>query len=285
MFVMDYIKLMRPYQWYKNLVVFLALFFSGMMLELDAVLMTIFGFILLSCVSSANYALNDAFDAASDRLHPEKKKRPIASGKIKVHMGILFGVLLLSASLIIALGLSLEFAFLLLVFFALTLAYSLGLKDEPYLDVMLIGLNFVLRAVAGALIISVYLSPWLIIGTFFGAIFLAFSKRLSELVFLGEKAYHHRKVLKYYSTQILSGMMFMSAGLLIISFTLYSFIRQPPIFLVLLPIMCYILFRLMHLSFKGSKVARELSSVIYDSKLLFSGVIFVLIAMVILYAV
>jgi 4-hydroxybenzoate polyprenyltransferase len=281
--IIDYFSIMRPYQWYKNLVIFIALFFTGSLFNLWHLWLTILGFISLSFVSSSNYIFNDILDFKSDSFHPEKKKRPIAAGRVSLLSASVISAFLLFFSLIIAYNLSGYFFLSVVGIFILTSAYSIGLKNEPFLDIILIGANFVLRAVSGAFIIAVVISPWLIIIAFFLAVFLAVSKRKSDSIILGKNAEKHKSVFSFYTPSVLDTLTGISASVLIIAFSLYSFLRGHNVLLILLPILTYMIFRYISLVNLGSAIGRHPHLVYKDARLLFSGIISFIILLVVLY--
>lgn len=269
------ITLARPYQWYKNVVIFIAIFLGGNILNFKDDLLVFAGFIALSLVSSFNYIVNDLIDSEKDRNHPEKRKRPIASGEVKKHEAIIFATILIIIGLTISLLLSINFGMSVLVLAILGILYNLGLKKEAYLDVIIVGCNFVIRAVSGALIIGVMISPWLIVCTFFAAIFMVLGKRKGDLLYLGEKAKLHKDVFKKYNDKILDMLISIVMGVLIISYTLYTFLKGKPMLVVTLPFATYFLMRYLHLIQHGSKVARHPHLLITDKRMVTCAAIWV----------
>ncbi len=178
--ICQYARILRPEQYYKNLVVFLAIYFSGNILNPSKVVATGIGFVVLCLLSSANYIINDIVDKTRDKYNKEKAGRPIASGKVTVQQGAAIALALAIISLAASYLISKEFFLFALSFFLLTSLYTFLLKKEVFLDIIAIASNFVIRAMAGAAIIGVKSSPWLIVGTFFLALFLAAGKRKSE---------------------------------------------------------------------------------------------------------
>ena len=173
--VSDVIRLVRPAQWIKNTVVFAAFFFAlgdadqsaGLMSHFGASLFAIILAASLFCViSSGVYVLNDIADAALDRLHPRKRTRPVASGRIAVSQAWVIGIVLLAAGLVGSLTLGHRFAAAVGAYVALQIAYSFWLKRVALVDVMMIAAGFVLRALAGAVVLNLRISPWLILCTF-----------------------------------------------------------------------------------------------------------------------
>lgn len=277
----NYIALARPYQWYKNLVVFIAVFFSGLLFSPEPLILSILGFISLCLVSSANYIINDILDVADDRKHPEKKNRPIASGAISVTNALLYSALLLVISLGIGLLISAYFLIALVGLFALTLVYSLGLKKEPVLDIIIIGINFVIRAISGAIIIKVAISPWLIVCTFFLPILLASAKREGEIRLIGKYAKNKNPLRDY--IEIAQPIKYMSATVLIVAYSLYSFIKHPPLFMTTLPVFVYGVLYFLLITKDKSKIARNPHLVFFDSRMLLSGIVMLLLLAGVLY--
>lgn len=261
------INLMRPLQWYKNILIFLPLFFSGLLFDPLPFVLTIAGFFLLCTLSSANYIINDIIDRKKDRKNPEKKNRPIAAGKLSTLAASILALFLAIISLSLAFLLSFEFFLILLIFFLLTQSYSIFLKEEAIIDVILISINFVLRAVSGALLIDVEISRWLIVGTFALALFLAISKRYSELKMLGENASKHRKVYRFYTQEMLKAMLIITTGILFISYIMFSLFSEHEGLFYSLPVVVYPIFRFYYLIETNSTIPRNLERVYNDKKL------------------
>mgnify|MGYP001593542403 FL=1 len=158
----DYIKIMRPTQWYKNLLVFLAIFFSFNLFHFDKIILSILGLIILIILSSANYIVNDIADRKNDLQDISKKSRPITAGKIPIKNAIAFSIILFGVGLFLSYLVDFKFFLLMVLFAIVSSAYSFWLKKEIFTDILLVAANFVIRAVAGAVIINVFISPWLI---------------------------------------------------------------------------------------------------------------------------
>jgi 4-hydroxybenzoate polyprenyltransferase len=213
---------LRPQQWVKNFVLFAGLVFSQNLSNSDMVLKTIFGFALFCLLSSSVYILNDILDIESDRKHPLKSNRPIARGDIKISTAVVLFVILALVSLVLSYRLSPSFALTALVYFVLNLLYSLYLKHVVIIDVMVLALGFVLRAVAGAVLIGVEISAWLIVCTTLLALFLGFGKRRHELVLLDNQATDHRKSLSEYSQYFLDQMISVVTASTVIAYAFYT---------------------------------------------------------------
>jgi 4-hydroxybenzoate polyprenyltransferase len=218
------LKSMRPRQWTKNLFVYAALVFDQQFFHLQALLRTTAGFILFCLISSAVYIFNDLADVESDRQHPEKKNRPIASGKLPMPVAWAAGIALVVVSLPLGYLLSPSFFGVLLVYFLLNLAYSKWLKHIAILDVFVLAAGFVLRVLAGVTLIHVErFSPWLYVLTTLFALYIGFGKRRSELALLAQGAGAHRKVLDGYTLPVLDQYITIVSGTTIVVYALYTF--------------------------------------------------------------
>jgi 4-hydroxybenzoate polyprenyltransferase len=213
---------LRPHQWTKNLVVLAALAFSKHLFDPDAVLRAGLAFVLFCGLSGAAYLVNDLADLEQDRLHPEKRLRPLASGALPLHVARLSAASLGAAGLAGALALGWGFASAALAYLLLNLAYSLWLKHTVILDVLAISLGFVLRAVAGALAIDVRFSDWLLVCTTLLALFLSLAKRRHELVSLNETASEHRRILAEYSPYLLDQMISVVTASCVTAYAFYT---------------------------------------------------------------
>jgi 4-hydroxybenzoate polyprenyltransferase len=216
------LRAMRPYQWVKNLLVFGGLIFSKSLFDGVALVRSVQAFFLFCFASSAVYLLNDLKDVERDRLHPQKRLRPLASGELNT--SVARAAMLLLASVAVAGGyqLGISFGTWLLLYLALNVAYTLVLKHQPILDVMCIASGFVIRAVAGVIVIAAVPSPWIILCTMTLAFFVGFGKRRHELTSLNDDATKHRDSLAGYSAQFLDLMMAVSAAAAMMSYALYT---------------------------------------------------------------
>jgi 4-hydroxybenzoate polyprenyltransferase len=279
----DYLSLMRVRQWYKNLLVFLAIFFSGNLFDSSLLLSTVIAFLSLSFISSCGYVINDLIDIKKDQIHPEKKNRPLASGKIsKLNAGILT-VLLFVVSLLLAWYLDFNFLGFILVIFVTTQIYSFFLKNIAFADILTIAVLFVLRAVSGAVLIRVNISPWLILCPFFLSIFLSVGKRHSDLLLMGKEAHKTRAALKFYNNHLDQALMIISTTLLVISYALYSFLSQSQNLLYTLPFALFVIFRYLALIYSGSMIARHPEKIIKDKQILIGVLIWILLTAVLIY--
>ncbi|MBS3169486.1 decaprenyl-phosphate phosphoribosyltransferase [Candidatus Woesearchaeota archaeon] len=279
-----YADLLRTRQWYKNLVVFLAIFFSGSMFSWEAWQQTIIAFFVLSWVSSAGYIINDLQDRREDQHHPERRTRPLAAGKISPTAALFTAFLLLGAAAWISWGMNGFFAGIVGAFFALSVVYTFFLKRIIFADILTIATLFVFRAVAGAATISVFISPWLILVPFFLALFLAAGKRHSELYLLDEKAAATKKVLQEYTQELARSLMIISTTLLIFSYALYSFLSEHTLLIITLPLALYTIFRFYGFICAHSPIARQQEKIFKDPAFLIGMILWILAAAVIIYA-
>ncbi len=277
------LHVIRVRQWYKNLVVILALFFSANLFDGDMFLTTILAFIALCFVSSAGYILNDIADRHQDRLHPEKKARPIAAGSISIPIAVLLVLLLFIAGNVIAFALGMFFFYLVLALFFLSLLYTFVLKKIVFADILTIASLFVLRAVSGAVAIDVTISPWLVLCPFFLSLFLSVGKRHAELHLLQEKASATRKVLREYTHELTDSLMIISTTLLVISYALYSFLSEYNYLLYTLPFALFVMFRFYYLINSGSEIARHAERVIKDWPMILGIVLWILVTAGLIY--
>jgi 4-hydroxybenzoate polyprenyltransferase len=218
---------MRPSHWTKNAFVFAALIFgrqlSGPPDKIAvAVGSAVAGFFCFCLAASANYILNDIIDRDMDRMHPKKSSRPIAAGTLSVGWAAVLAAVCAAVSLGCSFILVRELAYIIAIYMVLMLLYSLFLKKAMILDVIVISIGFVLRAVAGAVVVGVFISPWLIICTFALCLFLGFSKRRGEVAMLAGQGQSYRQTLAGYNVELLGHMLDVTSGLAIVSFLLYA---------------------------------------------------------------
>jgi len=213
---------MRPRQWTKNLFVLPAIVFAQQVSDRGAVEWTLAAFIIFCLLSSSVYIVNDIADAEHDRQHPTKRNRPIASGRLPVAIALPFSMLLAAFSIAFAFAINPQFVLYAAIYLGLNLLYSFSLKHIVILDVIMVAIFFVLRAVAGAAAINVEISHWLLICTFLLALFIALSKRRHELVLLENNASAHRASLTDYSPYLLDQMIAVVTASTVMGYTLYT---------------------------------------------------------------
>ena len=279
----DYLNLIRIRQWYKNLVIFLALFFSGNLFSIELISISALGFLALGLVSSGNYILNDLADIKKDQNHPEKRYRPLAAGKTKPISAVFLALLLFLLGISLAVWLGNSFLIIVLIIIFLTQTYTFFLKRIVLADILTIASLFVLRAISGAQVINVKVSPWLILCPFFLSLFLSVGKRYADLSFLKTKAGYTRETLKTYSPELTNSLMLISTTLLIISYALYSFLSEHQNLLYSLPFALFVIFRYYYLISQGSLIARHPEQFIKDRNLIIGIVLWLIITMILVY--
>lgn len=213
-------QLLRPKQWSKNSLLFAALIFAEELLSPVAFFTVCLAFVAFCLASSSVYVVNDLVDVERDRLHPDKRNRPIASGRVSKQVAAILVAVLTGGGLALAFWIGTGFGLAVVIYLALSHFYNFVGKNVVILDALLIAIGFVLRAVAGALAIEVPYSDWFVLCTLFVALFIAFSKRKAELMVEGD-ASGSRPILARYSDSALAAFTVVSMAAAIISYSLY----------------------------------------------------------------
>lgn len=239
----------RVHQWYKNIVVFLPLVFALHLFLPKEFFITMLGFISLCLVSSSTYVRNDILDLEHDKVHPIKRNRSLSSGLFTIHQAWVLFVLLISTGLALSFIMSWKFTVMLFLLFVNTEIYSRWTKNMIFLDAFSIAANFIIRAISGIILIGSKLSPWLILGIFFVALFLGYTKRKAEVESLNEDASIHRKVLKEYTSFSINSVVVISAMMIIMTYSLYAIDGQSHDWRLVLtvPMIVFVIFRQLHL--------------------------------------
>ena len=222
MTIRDAVVSLRPAQWTKNLFVAAALIFAKKVFDVPLLLRTLAAFAVFCLLAGAHYIVNDVLDAEADRLHPRKSRRPIAAGRVGRSEAVVLAAGLAAFSLAFADLLDPAFFAAAAAYVALQLAYSIRLKHVVILDIFVVALGFVLRVIAGGLVIAVPISPWLLLCTMLLALFLAMSKRRHELLLLAGDAARHRRILGEYSFLLLDQMISVVTASTVIAYCLYT---------------------------------------------------------------
>ncbi|ASA24086.1 decaprenyl-phosphate phosphoribosyltransferase [Paenibacillus donghaensis] len=274
---------LRPKQWSKNLLVFAALLFSIDRIEISKLALSTIGFVLFSLVSSTIYIINDFMDREADRVHPTKCHRPMASGLLSPALALTVGAVLLLFALPVSWLLNPLFTLLLALYILLNISYSLYLKHVVIVDLMIIASGFVLRAIAGGVVINVPLTPWFLLCTLLLSLFLAIGKRRHELILLHEGKSTQRKVLESYSVPLLDQLNTIVTTATIISYSLFTFTSGRTVQLMwTIPFVIYGIFRylyLIHVCNKGGSPDRVLFE---DKPILVTVVLYAISVVVIL---
>jgi decaprenyl-phosphate phosphoribosyltransferase len=217
-----YLTLLRPKDWAKNLFLFIPLFFSGDFFHWDLYPKLILGFIAFSLVASSIYIINDYRDIEDDKKHPEKKSRPLASGKVSKPAALIICVLLLITGFAIAFFIRDKFLFVLGIYFILNLAYSFGLKTIPILDIIIVAIGFVLRIKSGAVIAMIGLTEWLNIMVFLLALFMAIGKRRDDVLLKLSSGTDMRKSIKGYNLEFLNVVLALVCAVIVVAYFMYT---------------------------------------------------------------
>jgi 4-hydroxybenzoate polyprenyltransferase len=246
------LKTMRPRQWPKNIFVFAPLVFDKQLFLPGPFLRTAAAFVLFCMISSAVYIFNDLIDIEADREHPEKKNRPIPSGRLPLGVAWTAGILLVGLALVLGYLLSFSFALVVAGYFLLNLAYSKWLKHILILDVLILAACFVLRVGAGVTVIHVErFSPWLYVVMTLLALYLGFGKRRAELALLASEASAHRKVLDNYTITLLDQYIMIVSGTTIVAYSFYTFsapnVPANHTMMLTVPFVMYAIFRYLYL--------------------------------------
>lgn len=219
-----YIQLIRPKHWAKNLFLFVPPFFAGKFFELDKIGLLTGGFVAFSFLASSIYIINDYRDIEDDKKHPEKRKRPLASGSVNKNVAIILSCVLTIAGAVIAylLDSSGKFLFIAGLYYLLNLSYSFGLKNIAIVDILILAAGFVLRVKAGAQLAAVSTTEWFIIMTFLLALFLAIAKRRDDVLLKMNTGSDMRKSIKGYSLDFLNTLLGLFCAILIVSYVNYT---------------------------------------------------------------
>lgn len=221
------LKLLRVHQWIKNLFIFVPLFFAGEAFNWSQYTALIAGFLSFGFAASAVYIFNDLCDYSVDRVHPEKRLRPIASGKVSFQTGKIILILLAVLSIAISWWLDFQYFLLVLFYLAVNVGYSLGLKNISILDIFLVSSGFIVRIYAGGILGDVPVSHWLAIMVLLLALFLALAKRRDDLV-MSADGVKVRKSSQHYNLEFINSCLSIFAGILIVAYILYTLSPDVP---------------------------------------------------------
>ena len=253
------LRALRPKQWIKNLLVFAGFVFTmNDRWQLFSPEMWTYFYRsaatlgLFSLLASSVYLLNDVLDVEKDRQHPTKRNRPVASGELSPRIAIAAAALLMPSCLVAGYLLSPPFALVVGGYAVMQLLYIFLLKNVVLLDVFIIAIGFVMRAVSGAVAIGAAISPWLYTVTLLGALFLGLCKRRNELLLLDANAGEHRKILKSYTPSLLDSLISIVASSTIMAYSLYTFTspKLPPhnLMMLTIPFVIFGMFRYLYLA-------------------------------------
>ena len=284
------IRGMRPEQWLKNGFVLAPIVFSGLVHDPVAWVRSLAAVVAFCAASSAVYLINDVIDREADRAHPEKSRRPIASGEISVSFAIVVAVVLVASAIAIGVALGGWFPAVLIAYVVLVLLYSAVLKRAVFLDVLVVAAGFVLRVVGGAVAIDVPVSRWILLVAYLLALYLALGKRRSELALLGEEAGNHRVVLGHYTLPMVDQAISVVLGATVLAYALYTVAPDTVAkvgsegLLATVPIVLYGLFRYLYLLHKHELGGSPTRALLTDRPLLICVVVWLAVATVVINA-
>ncbi len=289
--IADLLTSLRPRQWTKNLLVFAGLIFSQSLHRPALVGRVVLTFVLFCALSSSMYLVNDVLDAERDRAHPQKRDRPVASGRLRpgLALGAAFGLLALGA--MGAFALSGRLAGVALAYAGLLTAYSAGLKHVVILDALVIAAGFVLRALAGVVVIDAEFSHWLLLCTILLALFLTFGKRRHELLGLEEGAAGHRPILSEYSPELLDQMIAVVTASTLMAYALYTVSPETAARLgttqlpLTFPFVLYGIFRYLYLMYRRDLGGNPSEHLLTDRALLLAVALWAATVVALLYTV
>ncbi len=273
---------LRPKQWTKNALLFAALIFSAHFTQVDSLAKAGLAFLVFCLLSSTGYIYNDLGDVESDRKHPKKLHRPLAAGHLGARAAWAIMAVATATALWLASLLGVTFVMVALAYFATTLSYSLYFKNFVILDVMVLASCYIWRAVAGAVAIDVRISPWLLVCTAFGALFLGFNKRRGEILLLEGKVAGTRKALAHYSPAMLQEFQAITTGGTIISYALYTVQSPNPWLGLTLPYVLYAVFRYIYLIDQKGEGAAPDETLLRDRPIQVTAILFVATAAAVL---
>ena len=279
---------LRPRQWTKNGLIFVALAFTLNLQDGTLVGKAVQVFVCFCALSSAGYLLNDVMDVEADRQHPTKRLRPIAAGSVPIGLALGLGLLLAVVGLVGTFAINLPLGGLAVAYIALTALYSVSLKHVVLVDIFGLSAGFVLRAAAGALAIDVPISPWLYIATMLGSLLIALGKRRAELEVLGVEASGHRRNLEAYSLEFIDQLILIVSSAALMTYALYTFsaenLPRNHSMMMTIPVVLYGLFRYLFLVHEGSAGGSPEDLLFRDRPLMVAVVIWVVLAVATLYA-
>jgi 4-hydroxybenzoate polyprenyltransferase len=281
------LRSLRPKQWTKNLLVFAGLMFTYNLLNPGMLGRVMLAFVAFCMLSSAGYIWNDLRDVAADRLHPIKRRRPIAAGLVPPWLAAIIALALGVGGLALAYALGTSFLLVASLYLLLTASYSIWLKHLVLIDVFGISAGFVLRAVGGAVVIGVPVSPWLYVCTVLVSLFLGLGKRRNELELLETDAAGHRKNLEQYSLELVDQLILIVAAVTIMAYSLYTFsaenLPRDHSMMLTIPLVVYGLFRYLYLVRVKREGGAPEDLLLTDPGMLGTAIAWVALSVIVLY--
>jgi len=285
------LQLLRIRQYYKNFLIFVAVFFSRKIFHHNLYFNLILGFILLCCASSFNYIINDIIDVENDKKHQEKlKKKPLASGELPMYVAALLIIAIIGFITFSLVFLIPNISFMVMIIFIILTGqlYNHFFKKYAFVDILVLSTGYLWRALSGVVIINVYISAWLFLAIFEIAMFLSIAKRKGDLLYLGkDKAIEHKKVYDQYSLKLLEQFHVLIAGSLFMTYSLYLILKfslfeptinlQEYIVIFTIPISLYLIMKFMYLTTSKPEIAKSPEKAFLDKGIIISGILLFLI--------
>jgi len=281
MILISIIKLIRPQQWAKNLLLLFPPFFAGKLLDSSVRSTILPSLISFSLAASCCYIVNDIMDREKDKNHISKKNRPIARGDISVPLSIVLAAALYIIAMLMASSVSKRFEGFLVVYLLVSFAYTFFFKNMVIIDIFFIAFGFLVRVIAGGEAFNIVVTNWLFLTVFLVSLLLGSGKRLGELVSLGDDAQNHRKILAQYSHAYLEGLLWFSASTSLVTYALYTLERKNSLFYTV-PIAAFGLVRYIYIVKQGKGDPTD--ALLFDRQILSIGILWALMIGVIIYA-
>lgn len=279
----NYLRLLRPYQWIKNLLLFSPLFFSGHIID-ASIFITCIGALIFSLISGLGYTLNDWIDRENDRFHPSKKNRPFCSGALNGKTAALFSctIIIIIILCFLVFNFPIPFYYYLISYLVLTSTYSLYFKKIVILEIFAVAIGFVLRIMAGGALCHIEISSWMFLTVFFIAMMISIAKRINELKELGKNdAAMHRKSQIGYSLNYLNSMLWACGSITLVVYSLYAVEHRSLVIYSVLPA-SYGIFRFIYLTDLG-RGSDPIKTLFSDRQLLMTTLIFLFVLTLVIY--
>ncbi len=285
----NFLVALRPKQWIKNVLVFAGAIFAEDLFDPQMLQNSVLAFIIFCMISGSTYLVNDVLDREKDALHPRKKHRPIASGKISAKTALSLALALIFISIFCSFYLNWKFGIVISSYFLTTLLYSLYLKHIIIIDVMIIASGFMFRAIGGAFAINEHVSSWLIICTLFLALFFALNKRRAEIIALGNNAGNVRQTLSGYDLNYLDMMINIVTASCLMAYALYTLDAGTVAkfgtrnLIITLPFVIYGLFRYLYLAYRHNLGETPETTIVRDKPILFCVFLYFVTVVLVIY--
>ena len=278
-------RLLRVNQWIKNVFIFTPIVFAQKVFDGRSLIKVTVAALLFCMLTSCVYILNDIVDVEKDILHPKKKLRPIANGEVSKKNALILVSILLPIAIVCGILLDWSFGIVMVLYFCNNYLYSYFLKRKIIVDVLSIAIGFVLRVMAGAEVINVYISPWILMCTLFLALLLGLSKRRSEILLLGQDAAQFRENLADYSIELIDNMLSVVIAVTLAAYSMYTFFSQNDTYLMILtiPSVVYGIFRYQYLVYVRHEGGMPEETILMDKPLIMTMGLWILVVAVAIY--